>query len=92
MNLSPKYIRDNLNEIGIKEATTLLKEWIDNSNDNELRKDALKLFGEIDDGKGKNFKFYEQLFLSDEILEVSLISGSILRSKYVHARTGCRPA
>ena len=84
MNLSPKYIRANLNEIGIKDATIILKEWIDNSNDLELRKDALELLGEIDDGKGKNFKYFEQIFLSDEVIEVSVIAGSIIRSKYIH--------
>jgi len=84
MKLSPKYIKANLDEIGIKEATIILKEWIDNSNDKELRENALRLFGEIDDCKDKNFKFYEQLFLSDEVIDVSILAGNIIRSKYVH--------
>jgi Leucine-rich repeat (LRR) protein len=84
MNLNPNYIKANLDEIGIKEAETILKELIDNSNDDKLRENALKLFGELDDCKGKNFNYYEQLFLSDENIEVSVIAGNIIKNKYVH--------
>ena len=85
MNLNPKYIKANIDEIGIKEAATILKEWIDNSNDDELRESALELLGEIDDREGKSFNYYEQLFLSDEDIEVSIIAGKIIKNKCVHS-------
>ena len=77
-DFNPDYIKENLHKIGIKEASSLLKDWIVNSN--SLRKKALKLLGAIDDGK--NFKFFEQLFLSDENPEIRITSGNILKEKY----------
>ena len=82
MELNPDYIKENLSKIGIKEASALLKEWIISSNDLNLRKDALELFGSLDDGK--NFKFLEQVFLSDEDLEIRLIAGKILEDMYIN--------
>ncbi len=82
MELNPTYIKENLHKIGIKEASALLKEWIISSNILELRKDALELFGSLDDGK--NFKFLEQVFLSDEDLEIRLIAGKILEHNYMN--------
>ncbi len=79
-NLNPDYIKENLQKIGIREASTLLKEWIVNSN--IQRKKPLKLLGSIDDGK--NFKFFEQLFLSDEDSEMRMTSGNILKEKYIN--------
>ena len=51
MDLDPNYIKENLHQIGIKDSKALLKEWIDNSNDIELRKSALRIYSSIDDGK-----------------------------------------
>ncbi|TFG26336.1 MAG: hypothetical protein EU532_10105 [Promethearchaeota archaeon] len=81
MELNPQSIRDNLDKIGVKEALALLKEWIISSNDFMLREEALNLFGSIDEGT--NFNFYEQLFLSDENIEIRLITGNLLKDKYL---------
>ena len=78
MEFTPDYIKENLSKIGRKEATYLLKEWIVNSS--TLREKALKLLGSIDDGK--NFKFFEHLFLSDEEPEIRITTGNILKEKY----------
>jgi len=80
MDLDPNYIKENLHQIGIKDSKALLKEWIDNSNDIELRKSALRIYSSIDDGK--SFKYFEQLVLSDENVEIRILSGEILREKY----------
>ncbi len=81
MELHPDYIKENLNQIGKKEGVALLKEWIDNSSDPLMRQNALLNYGLIDEGK--NFKFFEHLFLSDEDIKVRLIAGQILREKYL---------
>ena len=81
MNLTPNYIRNNLNKLGIKEAFSLLKELITNSNDLNLRLEALEFFGTIEDGK--HFKFFEQLFLSDENIDIRIRCGNILKDKYL---------
>jgi Leucine-rich repeat (LRR) protein len=81
MNLTPNYIKNNLNKIGIEEAYSLLKEWVTNSNDLNLRLESLRLFGTIE--SSKNFKFFEQLFLSDENIEIRISCGKILKDKYL---------
>ncbi|MFX1374946.1 MAG: leucine-rich repeat protein [Promethearchaeota archaeon] len=80
MELNPDYIRENLSEIGKKDALNLLRELINSSNDSNLRKKALETFGIIDEGK--NFSFFEQLFLSDENPDIRLFAGMILKEKY----------
>ncbi len=77
---NPDYIKENLEQIGIKEGLALLRELIDGSNDPNIRKKSLKIYGTIDNCK--NFKFLEQLFLSDEDPHIKLIAGNILRDKY----------
>ncbi|MFX1279488.1 MAG: leucine-rich repeat protein [Promethearchaeota archaeon] len=81
MELNPDYIKDNLSEIGKKDALNLLKELITSSNDACVRKKALETFGFIDEGN--NFTFIEQLFLSDENSDMKLIAGMILKDKYI---------
>ena len=80
MDLDPDYSTENLSEFGIKGGLTLLRELINNSNSPSIRKRALENFGRIDDKK--NFKFFEQLFLSDEDSNIQLIAGCILRENY----------
>ncbi|MFX1427194.1 MAG: leucine-rich repeat domain-containing protein [Promethearchaeota archaeon] len=80
MELNPDYIKENLSEIGKKEALTLLRELINSSNDPNIRKRALQTFGCIDEGK--NFSFFEQLFLSDEDPYIRKFAGMILKEKY----------
>jgi hypothetical protein len=82
MELTPNYIRENLSEIGEKQALNLLKELINSSNDSDIRRSALETFGSIDDGG--NFSFIEQLFLSDESLEMRMYAGKILKESYVN--------
>ncbi|MFX1419440.1 MAG: leucine-rich repeat protein [Promethearchaeota archaeon] len=81
MELHPDYIKENLEHIGKKEALVLLKEWINSSSDPKLRQNALINFGLIDEGK--NFKFFEDLFLSDEDIKIRLIAGKILKENYL---------
>jgi len=80
MDSDPNQIKENLSQIGTKAAKILLKEWIDNSNNLGFRKNALRIYSSIDDGK--NFKFYEHLYLSDEEIEIRTLSGEILNEKY----------
>jgi len=80
MELHPDYIIENLDQIGRKEGLVLLREWIDSSSEPILRQKALEHYGSID--TGKNFKFFEHLFLSDENLKIRLIAGQILKEKY----------
>jgi len=82
MELHPDYIKENLDQIGKKEGLTLLREWIDSSTDPKKRQNALLNYGLIDEGK--NFKFFEHLYLSDEDIELRLIAGRILKEKYLH--------
>ena len=82
MELHPDYIKENLEQIGKKEGLTLLREWIDSSTDPKQRQNALLNYGLIDEGK--NFKFFEHLYLSDEDIELRLIAGRILKEKYLH--------
>ncbi|NHJ20591.1 MAG: leucine-rich repeat domain-containing protein [Candidatus Lokiarchaeota archaeon] len=84
MDLTPEYIEANLEKFGQNEARDILKQWIVNSNDEDLRIRALNLFLLIDDQK--QFKFLEQLFLSDENYHIRVISGNILRSKYFESK------
>ncbi len=77
---NPDYIKENLKQIGTKEGLALLRELIDGSNDPKIRKKSLKIYGTIDNCK--NFKFLEQLFLSDEDPHIKLVAGNILRDKY----------
>ncbi|TFF95644.1 MAG: hypothetical protein EU547_07290 [Promethearchaeota archaeon] len=80
MRLKPDEIKELLPELGEKEAFQLLKEWIINSNEEPLRKRALEIFSQIDDGS--NYAFFESLFLSDENIEISILSGKILGIQY----------
>jgi Leucine-rich repeat (LRR) protein len=80
MELNPDYIKENLSEIGKKEGLDLLRELINSSNDSNIRKKALENFGILEEGN--NFSFLEQLFLSDEDLDIRLIAGRILQEKY----------
>ena len=82
MDLTPEYIKKNLEKIGDKAARDMLKQWIINSDDRVLRKSALNLYSFIDDQK--QFRFLEQLFLSDEDINIRTLSGNILRDKYSH--------
>ena len=54
---NPDYVKENLEQIGIKEGLALLRELIDGSNDPNIRKKSLKIYGTIDNCK--NFKFLE---------------------------------
>ena len=80
MELDPDYIKENLNQIGRKEGLALLREWIDSSSDSTVRQKALENYGLLEEGK--NFKFFEHLFLSDENLDIRLTAGQILKEKY----------
>lgn len=61
MTLSPKEIEENLEAIGLTEAQFLLREWISSAGDLFSRQEALKFLGKIDNGK--NYEFFEQLFV-----------------------------
>jgi hypothetical protein len=80
MQLNPTNIQEHLQQLGKKEATNLLKEWICNSNEQALREQALDVLGVIDEGD--KYLFFEQLFLSDANLTISLTAGKILSKKY----------
>ncbi|UCD01265.1 MAG: leucine-rich repeat protein [Promethearchaeota archaeon] len=80
MELHPDYIIENLDQIGRKEGLNLLREWIESSSESITRQKALEYYGSID--TGKNFKFFEHLFLSDEDLKLRLIAGQILKHNY----------
>lgn len=80
MELDPDYIKKNLNQVGRKEGLALLREYIESSSDSTVRQKALENYGLLEEGK--NFKFFEYLFLGDEILEIRLIAGQILKEKY----------
>ncbi len=82
MSLNPKNIEKNIKKIGISEANALLIEWINNSSDLIVRKDALKFLSSIDNGK--NYDFLEHLFLAEESLELRRFSGDILIKNYKH--------
>ena len=58
MDLTPKYIEENLEKFGDKAARDILKQWVINSDDKNLRIRALNLYSIIDDQK--QFKFLEQ--------------------------------
>lgn len=81
MELNPDYIKENLSEIGKKEGLNLLRELINSSNDSNIRKKALENFGMIEEDN--NFSFFEQLFLSDEDLDIRLMAAKILKDKYL---------
>ena len=81
MELNPDYIKKNLSEIGKKEGLNLLRELVNSSNDSNIRKKALENFGMIEEDN--NFSFFEQLFLSDEDLDIRLIAAKILKDKYL---------
>ncbi len=80
MGFNPQYLRENISQIGVKEAKAHLKKWISNSNDSNLRREALQLYGELE--QGKNYKFLEEIFLSDEDITLRLLSGQILENNY----------
>ncbi|MFX1524397.1 MAG: leucine-rich repeat protein [Promethearchaeota archaeon] len=80
MELDPDFIKENLIEIGKKEGLILLKEFIENSTERLIRRKALEYYGELEDGK--NFNFFENIFFSDEDLEMRLIAGKVLKTNY----------
>jgi len=80
MGFNPQHLRENISHIGKKEAKTHLKKWISNSNDPALRREALKLYGELE--QGKDYKFLEEIFLSDEDISLRILSGQILGDNY----------
>ena len=82
MDLNPQYIKENINEIGYKESFSLLKDWINSSNDPGFRKEALEVYCHLDNGR--NFRFFEQIFLSDENLQMRLLSGNLLKERYIN--------
>jgi Leucine-rich repeat (LRR) protein len=69
-----------LSEIGNKEGLILLRDFIDNSGDPSTRKRALEIVSTFE--KGKNFTYFEQLFLSDEDPIIRMIAGKILKDKF----------
>jgi hypothetical protein len=83
MRLQPDEIKNHISEIGKKEAFRLLKEWIGNSDDRALRERALQILAHIDDGS--NYDFFESLFLSEEDLKISILSGRILGENYANS-------
>ena len=80
MSLLPQDIKKQLEELGVSEAKNLLIDWVLDTNDETYRRAALEVLGSIDEGK--DFSFFEQLFLSDEDLEIRLTSGQILKENY----------
>ncbi len=82
MDLNPDYIKKNLEQIGKKTARDILKEWIVNSDNINIRETALNLYSSMDEGR--EFKFFEQLFLSDESFEIRVLSGNVLRDNYFY--------
>jgi len=82
MDLNPDYIKKNLEQIGKRTARDILKEWIVNSDNIRLRETSLNLYSSMDEGN--EFKFFEQLFLSDESFEIRVLSGNILRDNYLY--------
>lgn len=80
MGFNPQYLREKISQIGIKEAKIHLKRWINNSNNQDLRREALRLYGEIE--QGKDYSFLEEIFLSDESVILRLLSGKILGHNY----------
>jgi hypothetical protein len=76
----PQYIKQHFSQLGYTESSQLLKKWINNSNIQRLRYDAVEYLGEIDEGN--HYKFIEQLFLSDENIQISLLAGNILYKNY----------
>ena len=81
MGLDPEYIRRNINRFGKKEARTLLSELITSSEDIEKRREALKVYSTLDEGK--DFRFYEQLFLTDEDKTIRHKAGVCLKANYI---------
>jgi Leucine-rich repeat (LRR) protein len=82
MIIDPHFIRDHIDQFSKKEASKILKEWIENSNDQDLRKEAVELFYSLDDGS--NFELYEHLFISEETKEIRDLAGKILNQNYAH--------
>jgi len=80
MEFHQNYIREKIGQVGKKEGLNLLKEYISSSNDPIIRQEAIEIYGDIEEGR--DFKFLEQLFLSDEDIDVRLIAGKILRQNY----------
>ena len=80
MGINPQHLRENISQVGIKEAKIHLKRWINNSNNPDLRREALQLYGEIE--QGKDYNFLEEIFLSDESVNLRLLSGKILGQNY----------
>ena len=80
MIIDPRFIRDHIDQFSKKEASKLLKEWIESSNKQDLRKEAIELFSSFDDGT--NFEFYEHLFISEENEEIRDLAGNIITQNY----------
>lgn len=83
MRLQPDEIKNHISEVGKKEGFHLLKEWIGNSDNRALRERALQILAHMDDGS--NYDFFESLFLSDEDLKISILSGRILGDNYANS-------
>ena len=81
MKISLSFIKENIEQFGNSEACQILKEWVNSSNDQKLRQEALDLYGYLENGQ--DFKFLEQIFLSDENPDLRLISGNILKEHYL---------
>ena len=81
MDLNPDNIKAHIGKIGQKEAITILEELLRSSSDLNLRKKSLELLGNIDDSK--HFKLFEEIFLSDESIEIRISSGKILEKNYM---------
>jgi protein phosphatase 1 regulatory subunit 7 len=79
--LDPEFIKANIDQIGKKEARVILREWILGSEDAKKRREALDAYIILDNGK--DFGFYEQLFLTDEDVGIQKIAGACLRENYV---------
>ena len=84
MGFNPQHLRENISQFGLKEAKIHLKKWISNSNDSKLRREALQLYGELE--HGEDFKFLEEIFLSDEDIALRILSGHILGHNYFQSK------
>lgn len=78
--LDPEFITANIDQIGKKEARVILREWISGSEDVKKRREALDAYITLDNGK--DFGFYEQLFLTDEDVGIQRIAGACLSDRY----------
>ena len=80
--IDPRFIQEHIDRFTKNEASKILREWIENSNNQDLRKEAMDLLCSIDDGS--NFEFYEQLFISEENQAIRDLAGKMIRQNYFH--------